>query len=1073
MLALSSCRARPFFQFRPSLEALESRHLMAGLDVPQLSSRAGAAASIYLDFDGHFEAAWGAYANVTSPAYDRDGNVASFSAAELSAIQEIWTRVAEDFAPFNINVTTVLPVSLDDTKNLTIVVGGSSSDWYGTQVNGVSFTGSFTSSDPNVGYVFSNDLGTGFPRWVADQISHEAGHCFGLMHQSSWSGNLLTAELSGGSNGTVPIMGSNLFASRSIWFNGPTKVSPTSLQDDMAIIASATNGFGFVTDDFSDTLATATQLPTTGSSVSFSGLIGQTGDQDVFEFTTAGGNLSFSLAVARFGANLDSVLELRDANGQLVTIANDTTSGVFTSALSANVAVGTYYLIVRSSGGYGNVGQYTMTGTLVPGNVTAPEISVLLNGTDLVSGANVNFGSTFLGTPITQTFTLQNLGNGDLTVSPLAGAVFPAGFSLATDLSSTLLAPGQSTTFSVQFDATLVGAFSGTLHLLSNDADEGSFDIVVGGTVTQPIITAPEIRVWGHGTEMTSGDSLSFGTPLLGTSATKIFTIQNVGDGDLVLSPIDPSALPNGYSLVQGLGATTLHPTDLTTFVVQFNATALGTFGGTLHILSNDVDKGSFDVNLTGTATAPEIRIFAGTTELASGAGFSLGSTLVGSPVSQTFTIQNAGDGDLEVSGFDSNSLPAGYSLVASFGNTTVPSGGAIIFTVQLDATTAGTFGGTIHILSSDSDENSFDIALSGVVKAPEIAVFVNGTELTSGGAIDFGPTLVGSSVTRVVTVTNIGDTTLDLSPIDPSTLPAGFSLVSNLGATTLAPGQSTTFTLGLDAATSGSFSGIIHLSNNDADEGSFAIVLQGAVNNPPPTAPYVKTVDNGDDGFTTTGTWHVQNGKGGFEQDIQFANKAQKKDQTFATATWSFTGLAAGQYRVSVTAPRSPSYASDAPFSVFDGATLLRTVLVNQSKGAGKPAPIENQWQKLGTFTIQGSTLLVRLSNRANGHVVADAVRIERLETPADPTPPSFNPPDNKDDQHHDKDAGATSNNGGPHKPSFPHKNSPPHKPAAPTPQQHKSHGHTKPAASDNDPSWLNTLATDVALQRGTKSRK
>jgi hypothetical protein len=109
-----------------------------------------------------------------------------------------------------------------------------------------------------------------------------------------------------------------------------------------------------------------------GPNVNLSGLIGQTGDQDVFKLTTAGGNLSFNLAVARVGANLDSVLELRDANGQVVTIANNTASGVFTSALSANVAAGTYYLLIRASGGYGNVGQYTLTGTIVPGVVTSP-----------------------------------------------------------------------------------------------------------------------------------------------------------------------------------------------------------------------------------------------------------------------------------------------------------------------------------------------------------------------------------------------------------------------------------------------------------------------------------------------------------------------------------------------------------------------------------------------------------------------------------------------------------------------------------------------------------------------------
>ena len=106
----------------------------------------------------------------------------------------------------------------------------------------------------------------------------------------------------------------------------------------------------------------------------------------------------------------------------------------------------------------------------------------------------------------------------------------------------------------MELDAAAAGSFAGTIHLLSNDADEGSFDIGLSGTVNQPVVRVPEIRVWGNGVELTSGDAVSFGSPLVGTPVTETFTIQNVGDGDLALSPVDPSSLPAGFSLMQGLG---------------------------------------------------------------------------------------------------------------------------------------------------------------------------------------------------------------------------------------------------------------------------------------------------------------------------------------------------------------------------------------------------------------------------------------------------------------------------------------------------------------------------------------
>ena len=48
---------------------------------------------------------------------------------------------------------------------------------------------------------------------------------------------------------------------------------------------------------------------------------------------------------------------------------------------------------------------------------------------------------------------------------------------------------------------------------------------------------------------------------------------------------------------------------------------------------------------LDGVVTAPEIRVFAGDLELTSGDSVDLGTTVVGAPLTQTITIQNAGNG--------------------------------------------------------------------------------------------------------------------------------------------------------------------------------------------------------------------------------------------------------------------------------------------------------------------------------------------------------------------------------------------------------------------------------------------
>ena len=42
---------------------------------------------------------------MVTPAFDKDGNNGSFNAAEQSDIVAIWRAVAEDYAPFDVDVS--------------------------------------------------------------------------------------------------------------------------------------------------------------------------------------------------------------------------------------------------------------------------------------------------------------------------------------------------------------------------------------------------------------------------------------------------------------------------------------------------------------------------------------------------------------------------------------------------------------------------------------------------------------------------------------------------------------------------------------------------------------------------------------------------------------------------------------------------------------------------------------------------------------------------------------------------------------------------------------------------------
>ena len=446
--------------------------------LPQLHSNPGATAKLFLDFDGHYESSWGSWDNVSTPAFDQDGDRNTFSTGELAAIQEIWARVAEDYAPFQIDVTTVDPGNQTNGVTAVIAIGGNYSDWYGNAAGGVAFVGGFYNSSSNVGYVFEDALSSN-PRYSAEAASHEAGHLFGLRHQSVWNGSTLVDAYNKGDGNWAPIMGSSYTAARSTWHNGTT-TSSTTYQDDMAVIAGSTNGFGYKGDDFGNSTSAASNLPVSSGSVNLSGVIGQNGDTDVWRFDSPGGQVSFTLDVAQHGANLDAVLELRNSSGGVVASADPT--GSFGASLSATLASGTYFVLARPAGGYGNVGAYTLRGTLT--TVTAsPEITVSDGGSNLSDGAALSFGTTAVGTSVSKTITVKNDGSETLTLTQLSQSDLPAGFSLVSGLGSTSLSAGQSTTFAVRLDATSAGDPTGTLTLANNDSDENPFDLVLSGTV--------------------------------------------------------------------------------------------------------------------------------------------------------------------------------------------------------------------------------------------------------------------------------------------------------------------------------------------------------------------------------------------------------------------------------------------------------------------------------------------------------------------------------------------------------------------------------------------------------------
>ena len=432
---------------------------------------------------------------------------------------------------------------------------------FGTINQGSTSTITFTIDNPGLGILDISSIDFSISGYSTDLISLVSVPASGFIN--------FTLTLTGAAQGT---------------FTGTATINSNDADEPAFIIPITGIVNAVVAEPEIDVIYNTTSLVNGSASINFGTIDQGSLYQEVITINNIGtSNLTISSISPVIGTNysvdISSTVVSPSASVDITITLDASTSGILTDQIS-----------ISNDDSDENPYIIDLTSDVTPVSGGGQNIGITFGGSPLISGTStIDFGSTDIGTNVTQTVIIENTGTDDLVITNIQladGTVF----TLPALIFSITLAPGETLNLSLILDASSAGLFEDQLIITSNDLDAGSFEIgllgeVVGNTSVNIVdITTNQIII--------TGQDVDLGQTNINVSVDKNFGIENLSSTE-VLQILSITVDNPVFEIINA--PTSIDPNVRVEFTIRLQTNAIGIHTGIVTVITN-INNFSFGV---------------------------------------------------------------------------------------------------------------------------------------------------------------------------------------------------------------------------------------------------------------------------------------------------------------------------------------------------------------------------------------------------------------------------------------------------------------------------------------------